>query len=285
VFATQNPIEQEATYRLPEAQLDRFLFKLSNIQSLERRYKYWKANIVKTTKPLKSHNNFPYLQQGKIARYKITIKRKLIIEDNLMKLHCWYSQQYTYNRQILYLAPPRASIAINDASKATAAISGRDFVTPDDIKKSKPHLFRTQVLLDSGKGNGRALTYKVIKQNFGTSKFLDNWSNFLIWPCCKGEYQDAVKMVDARYKKYMKKNLKKRLSGKAIFIRAASLGIGFLVSFIVPNILGASKIYCIIFPLIFWLHIFSTFLPPKAEINAERIVPENSSNVTKWKLK
>lgn len=133
VIATQNPIEQEGTYRLPEAQLDRFLFKikvnyptpaqeeliiLREHESLDQQ----KINVVNQV--LKSSDLLIYQD---LVR-KISVKRDLIkyIADLVCK---------TRENHLLYLgASPRASLAMLTASKGFAALSGRDFVTPDDIK-------------------------------------------------------------------------------------------------------------------------------------------------------
>ena len=137
VFATQNPIEQEGTYRLPEAQLDRFLFKIKvNYPSLEEEIEILESKHRQKNKNLESLIT-SVLTADQIASYQETIK-EIIIEDNLMKYIAGIVHN-TRNNANLYLgASPRASIAIMDASKALAAINGRDFVTPDDIKRWQP---------------------------------------------------------------------------------------------------------------------------------------------------
>src|SRR5690606_31305244 len=131
VFATQNPIEQEGTYRLPEAQLDRFLFKIEvGYPSLEE-----EVQILESKHALKSDREDvlvrPLLSAEQIARYQGSIK-EIVVEQNLLR-YIASIVDATRNNANLYLgASPRASIAILDASKAMAAIQGRDFVTPDD---------------------------------------------------------------------------------------------------------------------------------------------------------
>lgn len=146
VFATQNPIEQEGTYALPEAQLDRFLFKINvGYPSLEEEVKileghHQRKNVVATDAIQ------PVLDAAQIAEYQETIK-SIIIEDNLLKYIASIVNN-TRNNGNLYLgASPRASIAIMNASKALAAINGRDFVTPDDIKKVTPAVLRHRIIL------------------------------------------------------------------------------------------------------------------------------------------
>ncbi|WP_419212186.1 AAA family ATPase [Maribacter sp. X9] len=134
VFATQNPVEQEGTYRLPEAQLDRFLFKINvkyptleeEIQILEHKHRQKNTTIEALVNSV--------LSAAQIATYQNTI-RNIIVENNLLKYIAAIVNNTRTNANLYLGASPRASIAILDASKAVAAINGRDFVTPDDIKK------------------------------------------------------------------------------------------------------------------------------------------------------
>ncbi|TLP81648.1 AAA family ATPase [Maribacter sp. ACAM166] len=134
VFATQNPIEQEGTYRLPEAQLDRFLFKINvhypsleeEIQILENKHQQKNTNVEGLIDSV--------LSAAEIAAYQDVIK-DIIVEDNLLKYIAAIVNNTRTNANLYLGASPRASIAILDASKAVAAINGRDFITPDDIKK------------------------------------------------------------------------------------------------------------------------------------------------------
>ena len=134
VFATQNPVEQEGTYRLPEAQLDRFLFKINvhyptleeEIQILENKHQQKNTNVEALIDSV--------LSAEQIAAYQLVIK-DIIVEDNLLKYIAAIVNNTRTNANLYLGASPRASIAILDASKAVAAINGRDFITPDDIKK------------------------------------------------------------------------------------------------------------------------------------------------------
>ncbi|WP_396633807.1 AAA family ATPase [Maribacter sp. R86514] len=134
VFATQNPVEQEGTYRLPEAQLDRFLFKINvhyptleeEIQILENKHQQKNKNVEALIDSV--------LSAEQIAAYQLVIK-DIIVEDNLLKYIAAIVNNTRTNANLYLGASPRASIAILDASKAVAAINGRDFITPDDIKK------------------------------------------------------------------------------------------------------------------------------------------------------
>ncbi|MEE9363646.1 MAG: MoxR family ATPase [Cellulophaga sp.] len=163
VFATQNPIEQEGTYRLPEAQLDRFLFKIKvDYPSLEEEIKILESkhqqknvaeeSLVKST-----------LTAKQIAEYQSTIQ-DIIIEDNLIKYIATIVNN-TRNNANLYLgASPRASIAIMNASKALAAINGRDFVTPEDIKKIAFPILGHRIIVTPEREMEGYTTEKVIQQ-------------------------------------------------------------------------------------------------------------------------
>ncbi|PQJ78349.1 AAA family ATPase [Polaribacter porphyrae] len=146
VLATQNPIEQEGTHRLPEAQLDRFLFKIvvdypnaeEELEIITREHA-----LENTTKSSKIAT---IIEASKIIEYKELIKQ-IKIEDNLLK----YIANIVINTRtnsFLYLgASPRASISILIASKAFAAIEGRDFVTPEDIKRATIPVLQHRVIV------------------------------------------------------------------------------------------------------------------------------------------
>lgn len=135
VLATQNPIEQEGTYALPEAQLDRFLFKIEvNYPDVED-----EINILKTHHERKGklpiNEIETVLDPKNLAKLKSQIQ-EIIVEEKLMHYIANIVSK-TRNHSHVYLgASPRASIAVMNASKAFAAINGRDFVTPEDIKKA-----------------------------------------------------------------------------------------------------------------------------------------------------
>lgn len=146
VFATQNPVEQEGTYALPEAQLDRFLFKINvpypsleeEIQILENAHHRKETTVLSSIEPV--------LSAQQIAEYQQIIKQ-IIIEANLLKYIAAIVDNTRANANLYLGASPRASLAIMNASKALAAINGRDFVTPDDIKKIVPSVLRHRIML------------------------------------------------------------------------------------------------------------------------------------------
>ncbi|MBO3116619.1 MoxR family ATPase [Winogradskyella sp. DF17] len=146
VFATQNPIEQEGTYRLPEAQLDRFLFKIDvDYPSLEDEIQILIDNH-KRLDVMDFDTITSVLSAEAIQKYQNLIKQ-IIVEDNLLNYIASIIHN-TRNNANLYLgASPRASIAILNAAKANAAINGRDFVTPDDIKRCTKAVLKHRLVL------------------------------------------------------------------------------------------------------------------------------------------
>lgn len=146
VLATQNPIEQEGTYNLPEAQLDRFLFKVKidypELHQEEEILRRYKNNIRNTdlgeVKPVFSAEEIRQVQE---------IVEKIIIEDNLLKYIASITHK-TRNHGKIYLGgSPRASLSMMKASKALAAIRGRDFVTPEDIQFVAVHVLNHRLIL------------------------------------------------------------------------------------------------------------------------------------------
>ncbi|MAB37692.1 MAG: magnesium chelatase [Aequorivita sp.] len=163
VFATQNPVEQEGTYALPEAQLDRFLFKINvpyptleeEIHILENEHHRKDAFVLDSVTQV--------LNAKQIAEYQHTIKQ-IIIESNLLKYIAAIVDNTRTNANLFLGASPRASLAIMNASKALAAINGRDFVTPDDIKKIAPSVLRHRIMLTPEREMEGITADKVVQQ-------------------------------------------------------------------------------------------------------------------------
>ncbi|APG64738.1 magnesium chelatase [Tenacibaculum todarodis] len=146
VLATQNPIEQEGTYALPEAQLDRFLFKINvGYPNLEEEVKIISNhNARKGQKPQELITSV--LSEADLLTYRNNIF-DILVEEKIVKYIAEVITN-TRNHPHLYLGgSPRASIAVLMASKAFAAINGRDFVTPEDVKKSLYPVLRHRVML------------------------------------------------------------------------------------------------------------------------------------------
>jgi MoxR-like ATPase len=146
VLATQNPIEHEGTYRLPEAQLDRFIFKINvKYPSLEEEVKI-----------------LQFAHEGRTTRYEEIVQKVITGEDiencrrQISNLHVeqkvmeYIAQivQETRTNKALYLgASPRASVAVLKGARAYAAMQNRDFITPDDVITIVPHVLRHRILL------------------------------------------------------------------------------------------------------------------------------------------
>jgi MoxR-like ATPase len=163
VVATQNPIEHEGTYRLPEAQLDRFLFKiLVTYPSLEQEIAIINGHHSrKGIKPTMEVN--AVLNAGEIKAYRETIQH-VHVEDKLLSYVAQLIHE-TRNSPSLFLgASPRASIAILNGSKAFSALNGRDFVTPEDIKVIALPVLRHRVILTPEKEMEGVTADDVVKQ-------------------------------------------------------------------------------------------------------------------------
>jgi MoxR-like ATPase len=146
VLATQNPVEHEGTYRLPEAQLDRFMFKIDikypslqeEIKILEYAHEGRTINFKEVVKPVLSANE--------IVTYRAQINN-LHIENKILEFIASIVQE-TRNNKALYLgASPRASVAMLKGAKAIAAINGRDFITPDDVIAVAHVVLRQRLIL------------------------------------------------------------------------------------------------------------------------------------------
>ena len=142
VIATQNPIDLEGTYPLPEAQIDRFLFKINveypdekeELDMLLRKDKEILTEIRKVTTPEKINNMI-----GAVRTVYIDEKVMRYIRDLVIRTR--------NNKDLLIGASPRASVALLKSSKSYAAIKGRDYVIPDDIKYLLPVVLQHRLIL------------------------------------------------------------------------------------------------------------------------------------------
>lgn len=146
IIATQNPIEQEGTYRLPEAQLDRFLMKITmDYPSLDE-----EINILE-----RHHTNAALVKleeiQPVITREELLSLRRLtekvFVDRTLLQYIALIAQQTRTSKAVYLGASPRASVAMLQASKAYALLQGRDFVTPEDIKFVAPYVLQHRLIL------------------------------------------------------------------------------------------------------------------------------------------
>ncbi|MFT3844101.1 MAG: MoxR family ATPase [Lacibacter sp.] len=146
VLATQNPIDQEGTYRLPEAQLDRFLFKIEvGYPSLDEEVMILSNQHQADNRHLLNEIS-KVLSAEEIALYRETI-RQIVVEQKLLEFIAKIVNETRNNPSLFLGASPRASLAIVKASKAFAALRGRDFITPEDIIEVAPHVLRHRIIL------------------------------------------------------------------------------------------------------------------------------------------
>lgn len=148
VCATQNPIEYEGTYPLPEAQLDRFMLKivLSYPQEEEERAILSRVQGGFRSRNIATANVAPLLNQGNIAEYQAEIEKVQATPE--IQRYIVQIVRATRNHKHLALgASPRASINLLLASKTYAAMQGRAFVTPDEVKRLAPPILRHRLLI------------------------------------------------------------------------------------------------------------------------------------------
>jgi len=146
VVATQNPIEQEGTYRLPEAQLDRFFFKLNvGYPTVEDETAIlMRAQLGREL--LSADAITPVIGPDELERAR-WLTRQVRCEEKLMRYIAAIVDRTRHDGSLMLGASPRASLAILGASRSSAAIAGRDFVTPEDVQAMAPHVLRHRVQL------------------------------------------------------------------------------------------------------------------------------------------
>lgn len=163
VVATQNPIEQEGTYHLPEAQLDRFLFKINVLYPTPEE----EFDVVKRHHQMNLVNMMDQVHPV-IASAAITALREQVsaihVEDKLISFITAIVGSTRAHKSIYLGASPRASIGILNGSKAFAAMRGRDFVTPEDIIYIAPAVLRHRITLSPEKEMEGAETDDIISQ-------------------------------------------------------------------------------------------------------------------------
>lgn len=163
VVATQNPIEQEGTYHLPEAQLDRFLFKINvSYPTAEQEFRvvmqHHQQNLGEMINQVSAALSATQVQELRKQVRTIHVEEKLISYITTIVAN-------TRNHKSIYLgASPRASIGILNGAKALASMRGRDFVTPDDIIYVIPAVLRHRIVLTPDKEMEGASTDDVIQQ-------------------------------------------------------------------------------------------------------------------------
>ncbi|MFY8045461.1 MAG: AAA family ATPase, partial [Chitinophagaceae bacterium] len=162
VVATQNPVEHEGTYRLPEAQLDRFLFKINvPYPNLEE-----EVNILRLNDKTLQTDQLGQVQKLLSGSDIVSLQsqiRSIHVEEKLVRFIAALVQETRNSKSVFLGASPRASLAIMMASKAIAGMAGRDFVTPDDIVFVVPAVLRHRLLLTPEKEMEGITTDEVIQ--------------------------------------------------------------------------------------------------------------------------
>ncbi|WP_018618143.1 AAA family ATPase [Spirosoma luteum] len=147
VLATQNPIEQEGTYRLPEAQLDRFLFKIvigypvGDEEIAILRGHHQRRNLADALDAIDA-----VLTADQLASLRGQV-HQVHVEDKLFDYIAQIVQATRANKSLYLGASPRASVALLNSAKALATLRGRDFITPEDVRELAPSVLRHRILL------------------------------------------------------------------------------------------------------------------------------------------
>ncbi|MES2328964.1 MAG: MoxR family ATPase [Bacteroidota bacterium] len=146
VLATQNPIEQEGTYRLPEAQLDRFIFKITvpypteteEVSILQRFHSVGREAVMDAVQPVISNEQIIALRKQLL---------NIVVDEKLLQFIAKIIVATRNDKSIYLGASPRASLAMLQAAKAFAAMAGRDFIVPDDVIAVAKPILRHRIIL------------------------------------------------------------------------------------------------------------------------------------------
>ena len=146
ILATQNPVEQEGTYKLPEAQTDRFMMKLTigyptideEVTILERHHQNQRLTALEKVQPVITKEELVALRE-KLG--------EVFVDEALLRYIASIVMQTRQSRSVFLGASPRASVAMLQASKAYALLQGRDFVMPDDVRQVAPSVLQHRLIL------------------------------------------------------------------------------------------------------------------------------------------
>ena len=146
ILATQNPVEQEGTYKLPEAQTDRFMMKITmgyptveeEVTILERHHQNARLTALDDVQPVITKDELLQLRQ---------MLSDVFVDPALLRYIAAIVQQTRQSKAVFLGASPRASVAMLQASKAYALLQGRDFVTPDDVRQVAPSILHHRLIL------------------------------------------------------------------------------------------------------------------------------------------
>ncbi|MDR2764522.1 MAG: MoxR family ATPase [Tannerella sp.] len=146
ILATQNPVEQEGTYKLPEAQLDRFLMKIilsyptleEEVRILERHHAHARLTSLEEITPVLTHAELTQLCDW---------VSKVYVDPTLLQYIAMIIHQTRTSKAVYLGASPRASVALMQSAKAFALLQGRDFITPEDVKFIAPFILQHRLIL------------------------------------------------------------------------------------------------------------------------------------------
>ena len=149
IVATQNPVDQEGTYRLPEAQLDRFMFKIlvnypDTDQEVEIMQRHNSGLFAKSA-------DLPKILNTEIIRNLRSSIREVYVKPELLHYIAGIVTATRGNPALYLGASPRASVALLHGTKAWAAMAGRDFITPEDIQELAYPVLRHRIMLSPEK--------------------------------------------------------------------------------------------------------------------------------------
>lgn len=165
LMATQNPIEYEGTYPLPEAQIDRFMFKLSTGYPrttdeerliVKRRINWRKDDPTRDLKPVVSAEEFRGLQK--------IVENDIYVDDVVIQYISEIVRKTREHQQVEVGSSPRGSLALLKASRALALMNGRDFVTPDDVKTIAADALAHRLILKVEETMRRVGERKIVKE-------------------------------------------------------------------------------------------------------------------------
>ena len=146
ILATQNPVEQEGTYKLPEAQTDRFMMKIimgyptidEEVAILERHHQNARLTSLDNIQPVITKDELLQLRQ---------MLSNVFVDPALLRYIAAIIQQTRQSKAVFLGASPRASVALLEGSKAFSLLQGRDFTTPDDIRQVAPAILQHRLIL------------------------------------------------------------------------------------------------------------------------------------------
>lgn len=165
VIATQNPIEYEGTYPLPEAQLDRFLLRMSvgypksledEVEILKARISWGKDDPTSDLEPVIDKNTFLEMQAF--------VEQRVFIHDEILKYIARIVREIRKDERIEAGPSPRGALALLKISKANAMLEGRDFVVPDDVKKYVVDALAHRIVLKAEYAFEGVSTHEIVEE-------------------------------------------------------------------------------------------------------------------------